>query len=480
MASTTSPGSEPDQYRTGSSLSSGIGLSPGSGTGIGNHIRSMTPDSDSMRTNNTSLSSTGPNARSGSLNMDKTDIFGVRPASSGSANNSGFVVNPENLLNAAAQMASAFAASDMDYLGGRSGQFNDFASTPSASRFTNPQSTTASAFMPPTSKLNPNAPDFMRPSSTTQQDYRMRTQQQQQQQQNLLNKNNFNMIAPQAPPPTAAPPSAQVPPVNNSFNRFNNSNNLPNILTNQGINAYLQSQASHPALNNSTSIDLSAFDTNILSGRSIKEINELIAGATGPPGPPPGPPVPPAGPGPAPGNPGFNYFEPKFNSSRPIGSERSRLEPLLKQPPTNNPWDMSGLYDTLGTASAAVNNDFGGFLGGLDAFNGFANPQQPPPPVATVLANTQIVPPNHQPQPQDYMGTPVMGMTPNVTPSKSDYGDYSVASGLPMMSTAPPGSSSAGKKMGYLDQQAMTGLAGRGDPASVRRNMNQSWGKKVG
>jgi len=74
---------------------------------------------------------------------------------------------------------------------------------------------------------------------------------------------------------------------------------------------------------------------------------------------------------------------------------------------------------------------------------------------------------------------PVMGMTPNVTPSKSDYGDYSVASGLPMMS-APPGSSSAGKKMGYLDQQAMTGLAGRGDPASVRRNMNQSWGKKWG
>ena len=77
-------------------------------------------------------------------------------------------------------------------LGGRTGnQFNDFASAPSAvSRFTNPQSTTASAFMPPTSKLNPNAPDFMRPSSTSQQDYRMRNQQQQ---QNLLNKNNFNM-----------------------------------------------------------------------------------------------------------------------------------------------------------------------------------------------------------------------------------------------------------------------------------------------
>ena len=64
-----------------------------------------------------SSNSGGANARSGSMSMDKSDIFGVRPASSGSANNSGFVVNPENLLNAAAQMASAFAASDMDYLG---------------------------------------------------------------------------------------------------------------------------------------------------------------------------------------------------------------------------------------------------------------------------------------------------------------------------------------------------------------------------
>ena len=74
---------------------------------------------------------------------------------------------------------------------------------------------------------------------------------------------------------------------------------------------------------------------------------------------------------------------------------------------------------------------------------------------------------------QDYMSnltSPVMGMTPNVTPSKSDYGDYSVAStGLPAMMAAP-GSSSAGKKLGYLDQQPM-GMAGRGDPASVRRNI---------
>ena len=51
------------------------------------------------------------------------------------------------------------------------------------------------------------------------------------------------------------------------------SNNIPNILTNQGINAYLQSQTN--------SFDWSAIDANILSGRSIKEINELITGSVG-------------------------------------------------------------------------------------------------------------------------------------------------------------------------------------------------------
>ena len=471
LASTTSPGSEPDQYRTGSSLSSGIGLSPGSGTGLGNHLggRSMTPDSDSMRTATTTLPSTA--GRSGSMTMDKNDIFGVRPASSGSAN-SNFVVNPENLLNAAAQMASAFPPSEMDYLGSR--QFNDFSST--AARFNNPP--TSASFLPPTSKLNPNAPDFMRPS--TSQDYRMRNHQQQ---QNLLNKNNFNMMSGSSAGPPVGPPPA--PPPNNTFNRFSNSNNLPNILTNQGINAYLQSQAN--ISNSPSNIDLSAFDTNILSGRSIKEINDLIAGTAGPTLPPPQPtqgppPPPPQGP---PAGQTFNYFnEPKFNSSRPIGSERSRLESII-QKPSNSPWDLSGLYDNLGTApiTGGLNNDLGGFLSGgttlqqtLDAFNGFASQPQaqgPPPP----SHQQQAAPPPPVPaqQQQDFMSnltSPVMGMTPNVTPSKSDFGDYSVASGLPMMN-APPGSSSTGKKMGYLDQPPL-GMAGRGDPASVRRNMVSS------
>ena len=114
MVNTTSPGSEPE-YRTGSSLSSGIGLSPGSGSnpmaGPGGLGRSLTPDNEIIKT----------------AMMDK-DLFvgtsGHRPASSGSANAAaGFMpgINPQNLLSAAAQMASmagtgVFTASDLDYL----------------------------------------------------------------------------------------------------------------------------------------------------------------------------------------------------------------------------------------------------------------------------------------------------------------------------------------------------------------------------
>ena len=149
----------------------------------------------------------------------------------------------------------------------------------------------------------------------------------------------------------------------------------------------------------------------------------------------------------------------------------------MMKPPSNSPWDLSTLYDTIGSS----NNDFGGFLGSsqtlqqtLDAFNGFSSQTQPPGPPPPPQ---QQQPPPGGPGNPDYMSnltSPVMGMTPNVTPSKSDYGDYlstsSVASsGLPtMMNAGNPGSS--GKKMGYLDQQPM-GLAGRGDPASVRRNI---------
>ena len=136
----------------------------------------------------------------------------------------------------------------------------------------------------------------------------------------------------------------------------------------------------------------------------------------------------------------------------------------MMKPPSNSPWDLSTLYDTIGSS----NNDFGGFLGSsqtlqqtLDAFNGFSSQTQPPPP-------QQQPPPVGGPPNADYMSnltSPAMGMTPNVTPSKSDYGDY-----LPNMMSAGNNPGSSGKKMGYLDQQPL-GLAGRGDPASVRRNI---------
>ena len=159
-ANNTSPGSEPD-YRTGSSLSSGIGLSPGSSNpmaGGGGPVgvvpgsgRSLTPDNDMS-----SMSKSMANAM-----QDKNDLFvggtsGLnRPASSGSANNAGaFMVNPENLLSAAAQMASVgMFNADLDYLAVQAPP-----SRPVDFHRYNVQ--------PPTSKLNPNAPDFMRPPMT--------------------------------------------------------------------------------------------------------------------------------------------------------------------------------------------------------------------------------------------------------------------------------------------------------------------------
>lgn len=252
---------------------------------------------------------------------------------------------------------------------------------------------------------------------------------------------------------------------NNSFSntRFNNSNNLPTILTNQGINAYLQTQ--------NNSFDWSAIDANLLSGRSIKEINELITGSVGhgtsgtlsqqpqvAPPPQQQPPQITQPPPPQQQAPYHYYNEPKL--SRPIGSER-----LSK--PSNSPWDLSGLYDSLGTA------DLTGYLSGTGG-NGSGG--------GVTSGGSSGMPPtfdstyNGLPPQQDYL-SPVIGMSPNVTPNKSDYGDYSM---MP-----PGGGNSAGKKMqGYLDPPPMgpgpVGMAGRGDPASVRRNMNQSWGKKWG
>ena len=148
------------------------------------------------------------------------------------------------------------------------------------------------------------------------------------------------------------------------------------------------------------------------------------------------------------------YFFTAVNS-RPIGSERVSK-------PSNSPWDITTLYDSLGSS-----DNLGGYLTGSGTLGTSGTmPQTFDPPFNGLPT---------QPQ-QDYLSP--LTMSPNVTPSKNDYGDYltgtgNTASGAMM----PPGSGNTpGKKMqGFLDPPPMgpgpLGMAGRGDPASVRRNM---------
>ena len=188
-ANTTSPGSEPD-YRTGSSLSSGIGLSPGSiptslSTGGPVGGRSLTPDNDiSMKTLGHGIDKDLFVGTSGLANHG-------RPASSGSANAGGgggglpFMVNPENIINAAAQMASVGFFSGSNFSDDLSVALPPQTSTkPPTVDFQKSFEQSRYNMQPPTSKLNPNAPDFMRPpiTSTTASAGSMRSQ--------MINKNN--------------------------------------------------------------------------------------------------------------------------------------------------------------------------------------------------------------------------------------------------------------------------------------------------
>ena len=154
-----------------------------------------------------------------------------------------------------------------------------------------------------------------------------------------------------------------------------------------------------------------------------------------------------------------------------IGSERG-----ISKPPSSSPWDLTSLYDSLGTP------DYSGYLGGSGSTSGggmgptsvSANMQQN----FDTTFNGGLPPQSHGQG--DYLGgggTPGIGLSPNITPSKSDYGDYlgnQMGTSGSMMHPGVPNAS--GKKMqGFLDPPPMgpgsMGLAGRGDPASVRRNM---------
>ena len=158
-----------------------------------------------------------------------------------------------------------------------------------------------------------------------------------------------------------------------------------------------------------------------------------------------------------------------------IGSERG-ISSGISKPPSSSPWDLTSLYDSLGTP------DYSGYLGGSGSTSGGmgvtsgsgGNMQQNFDSTFNGGLPTQ----GHQQQ--DYLGgggTPGIGLSPNITPSKSDYGDYLGNQMGTSGSMMHPGVANAsGKKMqGFLDPPPMgpgsMGLAGRGDPASVRRNM---------
>jgi len=180
----------------------------------------------------------------------------------------------------------------------------------------------------------------------------------------------------------------------------------------------------------------------------------------------------------------YHSFEPKLNT-RSMGQSAIGSERGISKPPSSSPWDLTSLYDSLGTP------DYSGYLGGSGSTSGggmgptsvSANMQQN----FDTTFNGGLPPQSHGQG--DYLGgggTPGIGLSPNITPSKSDYGDYlgnQMGTSGSMMHPGVPNAS--GKKMqGFLDPPPMgpgsMGLAGRGDPASVRRNMNQSWGKKWG
>merc|ERR1719245_2468974 len=160
--------------------------------------------------------------------------------------------------------------------------------------------------------------------------------------------------------------------------------------------------------------------------------------------------------------------------SRPIGAERHRSHlgsagaaavapgnPMMRHPPPsmtsnpaagNSPWSDGGSGALYGDSSAAPS--------GNDLANGFGNTGFS----ASLAGHTLDGLING-----DYGsggGSPAVGMSPNVTPNKDaagvGYGDY-----LAMQQQ------SGGKKV------HPGGMGGYGDPASIRKNMNQTmWPKK--
>jgi hypothetical protein len=152
----------------------------------------------------------------------------------------------------------------------------------------------------------------------------------------------------------------------------NNPNAFQNILTNQGINAFLsqQQQQQHQQQHQPAPFDFSTLDANF-SGRTLRELTEMLSvdannsGAIFPP--------PSVGPTPFMGG-----MDSSNKFSRPIGSERHNMRP--PPPPnivptlTKNPWDVStGLYDPMVADLSGHSGSFGypSALAGAGGFDGF-------------------------------------------------------------------------------------------------------------
>jgi hypothetical protein len=432
--SNMSPGSEPDHYRSGSEPDH---FRAGFSSGNMSLGRSMTPDS------------VGDHNKE----MFRRNPGGGKPGKSTAAMDSGIV--PENLLNAAAQIVSLSNSA-------AAGAFSDFASTGSGgdfrfsdlmasnTRFSAPSSSASlhlpisnnvstsfnQSTLPPLTKpppappsvssassvkLNPNAPDFLR-IQTPGADYLRAAPSRVPSAPPSKNFHQFGSSAfnPQCPPPQ--PPPMQGMPTNPGA--------FQNILTNQGINAFLsqqQQQAQPP------SFDFPAFDVN-LSGRTLRELTEMLsvdAGGNSSMFPPPIPPAPTGFMG------GLSADVSAKFSSRPIGSERHTVRP--PPPLTKSPWDLSGsgLYDPLVSdlpvSHQQSNFGFPAGLAGASGFEGFGK--------------------------SSFNGS----STDYVSPMKSDFAFNSNLGG------------SAGKKVSnsYIDLSAATTTANnnRPDAASVRRNM---------
>ena len=435
--SNMSPGSEPDHYRSGSEPDPfRSGFATGNLSTLG---RSMTPDS--MGDHNKEMFRRNPG--------------GGKTGKSAAAIDSGIV--QENLLNAAAQIVS---------MSNSAGGFSDFSSTGSGdfrftemmanARFSVPSSSAAPLHIPlannvsnsfnqstlppltkpppptPAStvgssvKLNPNAPDFMR-IQTPGADYLRAnpTRMPSAPPSKSFHQFGASRFNPQGPPP-------QPPPIGGMHGIPTNQSSFQNILTNQGINAFLSQQQQQPP-----SFDFPAFDVN-LSGRTLRELTELLSVDPGANTSMFNPPIPPA---PTGFMGGLTADTSGKFSSRPIGSERHTVRPPPPPPPlTKSPWDLSGagLYDPLSSSELPGGHPQSNFgfptgLTGATGFEGFGK--------------------------SSFNGS----STDYVSPMKSDFSFNSNLGG------------SAGKKVSnsYIDLSSAAN--NRPDPASVRRNMVTSF-----